>query len=300
MSDALKRGLDFLIQRQHAAGYWQDWQLPVGSSSMWTTAYVGWRLSSCAGKGAEFLHRAADWLETNELEGGGWGYAKHTGADADSTALGILFLSALRRSPPESALARLLDYRRADGGFATYGMDQSFGGWTASQVEITAAAALALSAAAVGGDAVEQAKQFVEGKRRQDGLWDSYWWTSPCYATQVAVRLLGEQASRNAAASLCSLRPGNAFEAALQCLAGCDRAQDLIAAQEPDGSWPSAPVLRLTRRDWHAPQESEDAGPSFADEQRIFTTATVVSALAELQSARRSAPFDGIHVGDRL
>lgn len=287
MSDALIRGLDFLIQRQHAAGYWQDWQLPVGSSSMWTTAYVGWRLSSCAGTGGEFLHRAADWLERNELEGGGWGYAKHTGADADSTALGILFLCALRRSPPESALARLLAYRRADGGFATYGFDQSFGGWTASQVEITASAALALRAAGVGGDAVERAKAFVQRRRKDDGLWDSYWWKSPCYATEVAVRLLGEEAGRNAVASLCSLRPGNAFEAALQCLAGCDGAQNLVATQAPDGSWPSAPVLRLTRRDWYAPQESEDAGPCFADEQRIFTTATVVSALAGSAASKR-------------
>ena len=184
MNDALARGLSFLLSRQHPAGFWTDWDLPVGSSSLWTTAYIGWRLTSYGQVAdvlntvADALQRAADWLEASELTGGGWGYTESVGADADSTSLGILFLQAMGRRVPETALQRLLSFHRDDGGFGTYSYEQSFGAWTSSQVEITAIAALALQAAGMAPDTVTRATTFLRHHRRADGLWDSYWWTS--------------------------------------------------------------------------------------------------------------------------
>jgi hypothetical protein len=280
MNAAVKKGLAFLASRQDAAGFWSDWELPpVGSSRMWTTAYVGWRLASC-GLAASALDRAADWLEASELEGGGWGYAESIGTDADSTALGILFLHAIGRCAPATALRRLLRFSRDDGGFGTYGFEQSFGAWTSSQVEVTATAALALQTSQVAPDAVERAVAFLYRRRRMDGLWDSYWWTSACYATEITVRLLGEQARKGACASLLELHPRSFFEAALRSVVLRSDLEDLSRSQDLDGSWPSAPILRLTHRDVDAPIASDDAGPSFSDPQRVFTTATVVNALA--------------------
>ncbi len=279
MSDAVERGLAFLLSAQDPAGFWSDWELPVGSSSMWTTAYVGWRLSSCEQRTASSLERAADWLETNELGGGGWGYTEDTGADADSTALGILFLEALERRAPPSAVQRLLGFIRGDGGFATYGFDQSFGAWTASHVEVTATAALALRAIGEAPEVVERAADFLRRGRRVDGLWNSYWWTSPCYATEIATHLLGEQARQEARKGLLHLRVTNPFEAALRSLVLGAGARSLVETQGPDGSWPSAPILRLTHRDIYSPQSGENDGPCFADRRRIFTTATAVAAL---------------------
>lgn len=279
MNDAIARGLAFLASQQDAAGFWTDWELPVGSSRMWTTAYVGWRLASCGRAAGGALERAADWLEANELEGGGWGYAQSTGPDADSTALGILFLQAIGRPAPATAVSRLLSFSRDDGGFGTFGFEQSFGAWTASQVEVTATAALALRTAGVAPDAVERAATFVRRRRRTDGLWDSYWWTSPCYASEVAIRLLGERARQDASEALRAIQPLNCFEAALQSLVLCNEVVDLAGAQTADGSWPTAPILRLTHRDVSFPQMSEDSGPCFADSRRLFTTATVVHAL---------------------
>ncbi|MBZ5635749.1 MAG: hypothetical protein LAO55_21685 [Acidobacteriia bacterium] len=289
MNRAVEIGLAFLASQQDASGFWQDWELPVGSSRMWTTAYVGWRLASCGQAAKGTLERAADWLEANELEGGGWGYSESTGADADSTALGILFVHVMGRRAPASAVRRLLSFHRDDGGFGTYGFEQSFGAWTASQVEVTATAALALKAAQVAPQAIERAAVFLRRRRRADGLWDSYWWTSTCYATEMTVRLLGEQARLEACSALRRIRPLNSFEAALRSLVLCGDTGDLSRGQDSDGSWPTAPILRLTHRDLYVPQGSDDAGPCFADPQRVFTTATVLSALT-VKAVAHEAP----------
>lgn len=271
----MSKALAFLAAQQNPAGFWEDWDLPVGPSRMWTTAYVGWRLASSRGVYSDMLDRAADWLESNELPGGGWGYANLTGADADSTALGILFLRTLGREVPGSAVLRLLRFACNDGGFATYGLEQSFGAWTASHVEVTATAVLALTCVGEAQNEVVSAKEFLQRRKRPDGLWDSYWWTSPLYATHVCARVFGGP-SRQAIASL---RTGNPFEMALQNLLLHRTDHELATAQLSDGSWPSAPVLRLTRRDVFEPHLSADAGPRFADPRRVFTTATVLAAL---------------------
>jgi hypothetical protein len=282
VNGAKTRGWAFLAAQQDGTGFWEeDWRLPVGSSRIWTTAYVGWRLAASGGGGSDvgMLERAAEWLEANELPEGGWGYAALTGADADSTALGILFLAELGRPAPAGALHRLLGFARKDGGFGTYGLDRSFGAWTASQVEVTATAALALRMARGEGETVRRAERFLHGRRGTDGLWDSYWWTAPFYATEVSVRLLGDGARQAAAQALRGLPPSNAFEQALRGLVLLETQGALGEAQLPDGSWPSAPVLRLTRRDVFEPRQSADPGPCFADQRRLFTTATVLGAL---------------------
>jgi len=279
---AKMRGWAFLAAQQDETGFWEeDWRLPVGSSRMWTTAYVGWRLATSGGGSSdpEMLRRAADWLEANELPQGGWGYTALAGTDADSTALGVLFLTELGRRAPEGALQRLLSFARKDGGFGTYGAEQSFGSWTASQVEVTATAALALRKARGEGETVHRAERFLYERRGIDGLWDSYWWTAPFYATEVSARLLGDGARQAAAHALRGLPPANAFEQALRSLVMRETAGDLGEGQLPDGSWPSAPVLRLTRRDVFEPRQSANPGPCFADQRRLFTTATVLAAL---------------------
>lgn len=286
MKDAIERALVFLAARQDASGFWSDWELPLGASRLWTTAYCGWRLAQCASAPRSMLERAAEWLQANELQGGGWGYAECTGADADSTALGILFLRAMGRSAPTATVHRLLSFRRDDGGFATYGFDQAFGSWTASQVEVTATAALALRAIGTAADLVDRAGDFVRSRRRADGLWDSYWWTSPCYATEFAVRLLGDRARQDSCLAMRHIHPSSCFEGALRALVVGEGCNELRSAQNPDGSWPSARVLRLTHRDLYDPEKVSDAGPCFADPRRVFTTATLVNALG---SARPSA-----------
>jgi hypothetical protein len=140
---------------------------------------------------------------------------------------------------------------------------------------------------------------FIATQRRPDGLWPSFWWHSPWYATHAALSLLaaarvpsrplesscfrGDDKPRSpfdwALALACSLRASPHLDAPAAALLSA-----LLAVQQGDGGWPSAPVLRLARRDCDMPWAVADGGPLFADPQRLFTSATVLRALA---AARR-------------
>ena len=54
----------------------------------------------------------------------------------------------------------------------------------------------------------------------------------------------------------------------------------LRSSQLPDGSWPSAPILRVAKTESIEPDDAHSrTSPVFADDRRIFTTATVAAAI---------------------
>ncbi|MDB5868267.1 MAG: hypothetical protein JWP96_599 [Polaromonas sp.] len=302
LSSVLERGLDYLRASQAGAGFWSDWQLPPGESRMWTTAYIGFRLSSlpphCREGIDENLLRADAWLRASEFREGGWGYAEQTGPDADSTALALLFLRA--RGYQGRADRQLAAYQQADGGFSTYRQDASFGAWVQSQPEVSATTLLALLPTPFArSERMLAAMRYLKSSQRPDGLWNSYWWTSCLYATQASLAFLDAAGERPDAArltaSLGRIPAPAAFESALllMCLAllgkagqplAAAHARGLQAGQLPDGSWPSRPMLRLTARSIGEPWLLPEAGPVFSDEKRLFTTATVLAALGQLEA----------------
>lgn len=294
IEDRVRAGVGFLLDGR-SSGCWTDWDLPPGRSTTWNTAYVGLKI---AGLPARFgapaspaLRSAARWLRRRELPGRGWGYSDRTARDADSTAHAILFLSRVAAPIPDGTYLSLLRYQQPDGGFSTYGADEGLGSWGNAHVDVSAAAALAVRPVA---DAFERTVGYVLGRRRPDGLWNSFWWSSPLYATRASLALLqAAGATVDLAPTRTTLRrarPGNAFERALrlEALDLCGEgpaltdalAADLAAEQLADGSWPSAPVLRVTRRTCTEPWRDPDAGELYADPDRLFTSATVVAALA--------------------
>lgn len=307
---AISKGLEFLLTQQSAQGSWTDWQLPPGESLIWTTAYVGYRLSSLRGihrssaEGA--MWRAAHWLLAREFSGGGWGYAEGLPRDADSTALAILFLTSQRLPITERTWERLREFQNPDGGFATFTPHAGVGSWALSHPEVTATALMALMAEDPSSS--ESIKRGISYSRKQmtpARLWDSFWWNSCLYATESNLRLL-RRASFEGDMSLTrtalrSIRPGNSFEYALAILsllyAGSatnapelnESVEALLSAQIQDGSWPSVPILRLTNRDCPEPWTRADAGPLFADQNRVFTSATVVAALCNKESLCKHA-----------
>jgi hypothetical protein len=301
LSQAIDGGLDFLLRGQHADGRFVDWAMPPGPASAWPTAYVGLAITElpegARQRGAAATHAAAHWLQENPDAGGGWGYNDNVGADADSTAFALRLMA--RKDLPIAArhVDRLLSFRHGDGGFSTYASDAGVGAWGQCHVDVSAACGSALEAlgAAVAPELRERCADFVATRCRPDGLWPSFWWRSPWYATHAALTLLktagatlrplestcfqGEDQPRNpferALALECSLLAAARLEAPAAALRS-----DLLAVQQADGGWPSAPVLRLARRDCAAPWAMADGGPLFADPRRLFTTATVLRALA--------------------
>jgi hypothetical protein len=287
------RGIEFLCQRQHAEGFWSEWALPPGESRAWTTAYVGWKLASLPRElaPAPALDRAASWLAGAGFADGGWGYGPGTGPDADSTALALLFLGSQGRRP-RSAVPVLLAHQQSDGGFATYTRAWGHGAWTLSQPEVTATVLLALLDDPGAHEPAAAAARYLQAHRRSDGLWPSYWWTSPLYATDAALAGLGHDVTvtpDHVAAAVRAEVTATAFDLALQlsCLrrlgdtpGALAAAGALTARQLADGSWPSGPVLRLTHRHVTEPWHAAEPGPLFADQHRLFATATAVAALA--------------------
>ena len=301
LESAIRRGLRFMLANQLEDGYWSDWQLPPGASRMWTTAYVGYRLSSVPEPLSNLarlsLSRAAAWLAGVEFAEGGWGYNEEVGPDADSTALAILFLSLQGVPVRGRSYKRLRGFQGDDGGFATYTYEQSFGAWVTSHPDVTA---LAVPALLTRYGRIEKfitrAENYAIARIMPDGLWNSYWWNTPLYATEANLswlaRIKGSVPAATTRQTLLRIRPGNVFETALLVLSllhlTCPPkhpvivgwTNSLLDAQLSDSSWPSEPALRLPARDCYQPWAAREPAPVFADPRRVFTSATVIAALS--------------------
>jgi hypothetical protein len=300
MTAALSRGLGFVLAAQDAEGAWIDWALPPGPSPDWTTAQVGLRLSGLGLRHntalADALGRAARWLLARRTAGGGWGYNQAVEPDADSTAQALLFLAATQPAPLE-ACAFLARHQQVDGGFATFLPDALIGSWGLSHPEITPVALLGLRAYAgcLSEYSLARGLAWIRRARRPDGLWNSFWWSTPLVATEVNLAFLTAlETPEPLPAALARWHPNDSLEVALllSIAAAAGRsprleqlARRLLAEQLDDGSWKSTPALRITARDCERPWETAASGPLFADQQRLHGTVTALAALAKAQQA---------------
>jgi hypothetical protein len=298
---ALSRGLSFVLAAQDAEGAWTDWALPPGPSPDWTTAHVGLRLSGLGPPHraalAEPFGRATRWLLSRQAAGGGWGYNRAVEPDADSTAQALLLLAAAGQSASPEACAFLARHQQPDGGFATFLPDGLTGSWGLSHPEITPVAILALRAYPGGlpEGSLARGLAWLRRARRPDGLWNSFWWSTPLPATEVSLAFLAALGTPEPPPHPLALwTPADSLEAALllsiTAAAGPSPrleqlARRLLTDQADDGSWKSAPALRITARDCERPWEAAVSGPLFADPQRLHGTATALAALSKAQRA---------------
>lgn len=298
---AIHRGLQAL-QSKHAEGHWTDFSLPVGNSDAWVTAYVLARLADVPDRflTAPLRRMVADalaWLLTQRTPNGGWGYNRLAGDDADSTSWAIIALQRQGHPVPPSAFAAIHRCLCPAGGVGTYPEGAIAGqGWTQSVPDVTALAFQALSLFG------ESARAVFSRWPRLNGLLPAYWWASPLYTTAALLDCSVEsglptilQAQHE---SLTRFVPTNAFDEALwlRCLLKIGHpsaraaARRLVDRQQEDGSWPAAAFLRLTSPEVTEPWNVMDPGPIYHDRQRVFTTATAVSALGlsrNFQSLRK-------------
>jgi len=300
---ALGLSVDYILSQQHDDGSWVDWELPPGQSSTWTTAYVGGKLTSLDShqrdRASNATARASQWLTGKTFPDCGWGYNELVDSDADSTALAILFLASAGRTVPDSSYSCLEQFQCEDGGFATFRGRPNLGSWATSHPDVTPSAVMALTTKySTTSPSVNRGLQFLLNQRTSAGIWKSFWWTTFLYSTErslslfEAVRLdIDLRVTRK---TLLRTRPQTPFESALLLssllwLPDIAKDQDvwplvdqLIQDQAPDGSWSSPPMLRVTRRDCLEPWKPGDPDPLFRDQNRLFTTATVMDAFSNL------------------
>ncbi len=215
----------------------------------------------------------------------------------------------------------LLRHLRQDGGVATYHMSGAlrritqikgipFSGWCSSHTCVTAAAAHL--------HIIPERPMLISyliRNQTRDGNWLSYWWEQPEYATALAVEALlsSNDASTksliagavNWAVRRLSVVPVSPFRAALLIrVLACDLAVtgarraitrlvgQLIQSQFNDGSWQKSARLRVPRPDAQNPDSFSDwkegrdglprIGSIYTDSRRVFTTATVLESLLQV------------------
>ena len=303
LDHVLELSLNYILGRQQSDGSWVDWKLPPGESSVWTTAYVGYRLKNIP---AHFRKRiqppmraASSWLLGNIFADGGWGYTEQTGSDADSTALAILFLSAEGKTVPGACYSFLQTLQHADGGFSTYPPNGIAGSWSVSHGDVTPTVVLALlTKYGKQAEIVERGLDYVIKTQTSSGVWESFWWTSLLYGTETNLTLMNDiglnmdpvKTRGTLLATVCK----SAFEKALLLSSLVHLhpklpdselwrlTDELLNDQQCDGSWKSCSILRVTRRDCFEPWRPGDSDTLFADTNRFFTTSTVIEALSRI------------------
>ncbi len=199
----------------------------------------------------------------------------------------------------------------------------SFAGWCSSHICVTAVVAQALFAFCFDPLAppLKDALEFLRRSQTASGYWESYWWNGRIYATancmkalalsgipadrervQRAHRWLAETQAPDGGWADGTLTESFAFATAW-VLRGLLLLPDestrtlmgkavswLLAHQRSDGSWPAVPILRIPEphvtEPWAQSRWSTDRkrmGIIIPDQNRVFTTATCLSALAEYQ-----------------
>ncbi|MGH9279923.1 MAG: hypothetical protein ACRD12_17720 [Acidimicrobiales bacterium] len=298
----------FLLSRQSHTGRWSDFVLPAGPSDEWVTAFVAACLLAMPGEATSgAVRRAWEALLGRRPDEPGWGYNRLTPADADSTAWALRLAAGLGIVPDarlHAAHTFLASHLRADGGVTTYGerdpirrytrlpADASFAGWQAGHACVTAAAAPLVGAAAT---------NYLRSQQAGAGNWEGYWWWDDDYTTALASEALPsgrERAVRWAQrrVSTTGAVPSTDGEPSPWATAWCVRilwlgtaraaeeARDravrwLVHTQQADGGWRASARLRVPMPG-HVDAAGEDVKINAVDENRLFTTAAVATALA--------------------
>jgi squalene cyclase len=302
LKKAIAAGLNYILARQAEDGSWTEWALPLGSSSTWTTAYVGFKLrdlpSDLASTAATPIRAAARWLGEHAFADCGWGYNEIVDSDADSTSYAILFLASAGQPVSDESYNVLQNLQRADGGFATYLPIGESNSWNVSHPDVTPIALLALlTHPTPDRNVIQRGTECVLRQKTSLGLWNSFWWGSCLYGTEASLSLLNAVGIETTlSATLTQIKPTNAFEMALltssllyaSCdgshVMMCDLVNELITQQQADGSWTTAPILRVTQRNCYEPWGSGDPGQLYEESARLFTTATVLHALTKVDA----------------
>lgn len=331
MDSAVERGKQFLASIRCEDGLWRDFRTRAGLSSEWVTAFVAYALRQ-AGNG-DSVSSVLTLLAQRQRSNGGWAYNSEVPTDCDSTAWAVLGLSADpqgNRPSIEKGIEYILRHQdQAKGGFSTYApSDQietfihmpgmaSIQGWIQPHSCVTGVALQALlnHKESVSKESIEKAVQYLLLKRQPSGLWRSYWWNGWAYGTYHALRALKSAGAMDLSQQVEAGMQiqeqyradwnAAAFETAFTLL-GLLLSSDpailkvaerlalwLIGQQKVDGSWPTAPILRIpppaskepdNRRSWSL--EREGTGVMISDQRGSFTTAAVIWALATYRSVQ--------------
>lgn len=287
----MKNAIDYLILIQNEDGSWHDYRLPVGESDQWVTAFTALGITQASrrldySKGIEAAYRSVEFLQKNQGYRFGWGFNRHVGVDADSTAHVIRLFRELKidvRSEDEDCL--ILHYD-GQGAFRTYRVDSE---WGKPHPDVTAAAGLALNDFSLK-YIREHLLRYCRAIRLTDGSWPTYWWRNHQYGTYYMLELyerLGEPVSLELSKIIVTIQScfDLAWSLGILLILGKKTpffewaVQTLFDMQEDLGAWPGSPSLRVTEPNCVEPWNSP-SGEYYTDINSTITTSSVLRVLS--------------------
>jgi hypothetical protein len=321
---AIRGACAYVAGQQAPDQLWRDFNTLAGEGSEWISGFV----ASCLGNSGmlrDEVRGSIRGLIRRQRRSGGWGYNERVPPDCDSSAWVLIAMSTTTIWKPSfilQGLSYVLRHHHNDG-FCTYsahdGIDRYIGaspdeiaGWTSPHLCVTAVAVRALLIHGLARDPrVASTISTLLQHQQDDGLWTSYWWEGPYYATAQVLRSLAaaralEQATwERAALGLLACQSGSgcfgendpfATAMALAALSTrpdtrCDeamaRAATWLIDSQRGGRWSSNAILRIPRPQRTDPEADPlrtdvlGAGVKAFDHSGVFTAAACISALAD-------------------
>lgn len=319
----LSESIIYLEKNIDDEGLWTDFMTTAGTSKYWVTYYTAYQLAD-AKIDLPILKDLSQRIANSQISGS---YNETIPEDGDTLNFMVGFMKTDQNKSDSLTIKKWLDHSGEDGGWVTYRDEAALGkrlnlksetslaGWTSSKICVSATACKILSLSNEHKEETKATELYLLNNQNKEGYWDSYWWTSPIYATSWAVQALSEQLEyREQCAKAVDwmlkeqLDTGawinpftneqSAFYTALAVKAlvvydskkfatELEKASSwLISQQTMDGSWKTSRILAIPATDvndkskvtnWR--RSSFGVNTVVDDHNRVFTTATVANAL---------------------
>lgn len=329
INKCLLESIAYLEKNIDKEGLWTDFMTTAGTSRYWVTYYTAYQLADAKIE-LPILKELSKKISNSQLTGS---YNETIPEDGDTLNFMVGFMKAYENKSNSLATKKWLEHIEKDGGWVTYRdeaslrkrlslkSETSLGGWISSKTCVTAAACKILSLSNEYKKEIKDTELYLLNTQTNEGYWESYWWTSPIYATSWAVQALsGQLKYREHCAQACDwllkkqLETGawiNPFAAeqspfytamAIKALLVNDSKKYvnqlkkavnwLIGQQTSDGSWKTSRILAIPATDvvdtskiirWR--KSSFGVNTVVDDHNRIFTTSTVLNALHHYSKA---------------
>jgi hypothetical protein len=323
ISEAIKIGIAFLDKNRNEDNTWSDFMTSMGMGKAWITNYVAFQLAEIdadmpvlSSIRTEILDKTQKYIS----------YNADIIQDGDSTNFLIGFLQEMNVVSPELENSWYKFMDSESGGWKTYldgtklrellelENDISVDGWLSPKICVSAVSAYMLSKKRDTSEFDKTCKYLLKNKAASH--WDSYWWSSPIYATAFSLMALSKREEYysdciETADWLANLQEKEGFwqspvgqdsspfytALALKALFVYDKGRFknqiekgiswLLSHQTLDGSWQTNRILQIPATNIEDPKEVKTwRNSSFGvnclsdDFNRNFTTSTVINCLA--------------------
>ncbi|MCL5028624.1 MAG: terpene cyclase/mutase family protein [Bacteroidetes bacterium] len=198
-----RNALNYILSKVNQQGGWSDFKTNrSGESTSWVTAYILNNVTELLP--IKTIENAYSFLITERNNDGFWGFSKNIPSDLDST-INVLF--ALKRNDYQfnDEMASFIKiHQKENGGFSTYSdvdqlvnyrkskVGEDFKGWLTEHICVSALTLeyLFTTQSKSGQINFDKALGYLIEQQNSLGYWESYWWRTNYYSTEIILKLL--------------------------------------------------------------------------------------------------------------